>query len=228
MPKRYAGDFPSDGSHLARYAQRLNAVEINSSFYRPHSRETYARWAASVPGDFRFAVKVPKAITHQRRLVACDDLVARFIGEVGGLGGKLGVLLVQLPPSLVYDAATARAFFAGLRRSCDAAIVCEPRHASWVTDAVEDALMGLKVARVAADPEPVAGAGAPGGWGGLAYYRLHGSPRIYYSDYDAAALAVLADRLSAHPPQTPVWCVFDNTAASAALGNALSVKGLVG
>lgn len=58
----------------------------------------------------------------------------------------------------------------------------------------------------------------------LAYYRLYGSPRIYYSDYDARALAALAHRLSGHSPQVPVWCIFDNTAASAALGNALAVK----
>jgi uncharacterized protein YecE (DUF72 family) len=62
---------PSDGSHLERYARVFDAVEINSSFYRPHRPQTYARWAESVPADFRFAVKMPKAISHGKRLRDC-------------------------------------------------------------------------------------------------------------------------------------------------------------
>ena len=77
-PSRY-------GSHLERYGAILDAVEINSSFYRPHRTATYERWAASVPEDFRFAVKVPKAITHERRLKDVGDLLDRFLSEVGGL-----------------------------------------------------------------------------------------------------------------------------------------------
>ena len=95
------------GSHLERYGAILNAVEINSSFYRPHRTATYERWAASVPEDFRFAVKVPKAITHERRLKDVGDLLDRFLSEVSGLGPKLGPLLVQLPPSLSFQAGIA-------------------------------------------------------------------------------------------------------------------------
>jgi len=226
VPKQYAAEFPHPGSYLVRYAERLNAVEINSSFYRPHRRATYARWAASVPDAFRFAVKVPKGITHERRLADCEDLVARFVTEAGGLGDKLAVLLVQLPPSLTYHEATARHFFALLRGSCDAAIVCEPRHASWFTGPVDEALTDLRIARVAADPEPAPGAGTPGGWDGLAYYRLHGSPRIYYSDYGSEALAGLDRRMKERAVLGPVWCIFDNTAAFAARGNALNLQDL--
>ena len=68
IPRQYAEHFPEQGAHLERYAQRLTAVEINSSFYRPHRPATYARWAAVVPEAFKFAVKVPKEITHTRRL----------------------------------------------------------------------------------------------------------------------------------------------------------------
>jgi uncharacterized protein YecE (DUF72 family) len=225
VPKRYADDFPPDGSHLERYAQRLNAVEINSSFYRPHRRTTYERWAASVPDGFRFAVKVPKAITHEHRLADCDDLIARFLSESGGLGPKLAVLLVQLPPKLAYDGAVAGNVFAHLRQSCDASVVCEPRHPSWFTPEVEDALSDLEIARVAADPEPVPGASNPGGWSGLTYYRMHGSPRIYYSDYESDALIDLDRRLTDRSALGPVWCIFDNTAAFAALGNALTLRG---
>lgn len=78
------------GSHLERYGAVLNAVEINTSFYRPHRTATYTRWAASVPEDFRFAVKVPKTITHERRLKDVGELLDRFLSEAGGLGPKLG------------------------------------------------------------------------------------------------------------------------------------------
>jgi uncharacterized protein YecE (DUF72 family) len=224
VPAQYAGGFPAEGSHLERYAQRLDAVEINSSFYRPHQRKTYERWAASVPEHFRFAVKVPKAITHERKLVDCADLLDRFVTEAGGLSDKLGVLLVQLPPSLGFDARDASRFFADLRQRVDVGLACEPRHASWFTAAADALLAKHKVARVAADPARVPEAGAPGGWQGLAYYRWHGSPRIYYSDYDAAALAALRYRLDAASDRgIPAWCIFDNTAAFAALGNALTL-----
>ncbi|HEY4136667.1 MAG TPA: DUF72 domain-containing protein [Alphaproteobacteria bacterium] len=228
VSSRHADAFPGEGSHLERYAQRLNAVEINSSFYKPHQRKTYARWAASVPAGFRFAVKLPKAMTHERRLADCSGLLEAFAGQVVGLGEKLGVLLVQLPPSLRFEHAVADSFFAALRDRVAAPIACEPRHASWFTPDMGTWLTERRVARVAADPAPVAaegmGAGRPGGWDGLAYYRWHGAPRIYYSDYDAAALAALAARLDADAARgAEVWCIFDNTAEGAALGNALSL-----
>src|SRR5262245_27120186 len=111
IPKQHAGSFPSSGSHLERYAQRFTAVEINSSFYRPHRRATYARWAAAVPAGFAFAVKAPKQITHELRLAGTDTALDGFLAQVGGLGDKLGPLLFQLPPSLALDPSTARAFF---------------------------------------------------------------------------------------------------------------------
>ena len=166
------------GSHLERYGAILNAVEINSSFYRPHRRATYERWATLVPDDFRFAVKVPKTITHERRLKDASDLLDRFVSEVSGLGHKLGPLLVQLPPSLSFQAGIADQFLRELRGRTEGSIVCEPRHASWFTPGVETLLNKLRIARVAADPPPASGADEPGGWRGLTYYRLHGSPRI--------------------------------------------------
>lgn len=224
MPSRYAGEVPAGGSHLERYARRLNAVEINSSFYRPHQHKTYARWAQSTPPGFRFAVKLPKAITHEARLADCGAQLDRFIAEVAGLGDKLGVLLVQLPPSLAFHEDVADVFFDTLRARTDAAVALEPRHASWFAPRMEAWLAARQIARVAADPAPAEGAGEPGGWRGLAYYRWHGAPRIYYSDYDAAALAALARQLAAEQARgTAVWCIFDNTALGHALGNALAL-----
>lgn len=156
IPKEHAARFPVEGSHLERYAQVFNAVEINSSFYRPHRPQTYARWAASVPDGFRFAVKVPREITHRRRLAGADELLERFLGEAGALGEKLGPLLVQLPPRLAFSASTAQSFFAALRKRFRGGVVYEPRHASWLTHEAEQMLSGFRVARVAADPEAFA------------------------------------------------------------------------
>jgi uncharacterized protein YecE (DUF72 family) len=228
IPKDHAASFPDAGSHLERYGAVLDAVEINSSFYRPHRKSTYERWAASVPERFRFAVKVPKAITHTHRLEDADDLLDRFLSETDGLGSRRGPLLVQLPPSLAFQARTVARFFRSLRGRTDGGIVCEPRHASWFAPEVEDLLDGFRIARVAADPTPAPGAGRPGGWRGLSYYRLHGSPRIYYSPYGPETLADVAARLARDAAAgRETWCIFDNTAAFAATGDALATQALV-
>lgn len=223
MPAAFADQFPTSGSHLERYAQRFDAVEINTSFYRPHRVSTYERWALAVPDRFRFAVKIPRAITHEHRLENAEEALARFLNEVAGLGPNLGPLLLQLPPSLPFRAKTAGVFLHHLRRSVPGSIVCEPRHASWFAPAVERLLEELQIARVAADPAPVPGASEPGGWRGLAYHRLHGSPRIYYSAYPPKVLDSLAKRIAdAALNEVPSWCIFDNTAAFAATGDAIA------
>jgi uncharacterized protein YecE (DUF72 family) len=219
------GRFPDTGSHLERYAATFDAVEINSSFYRSHKPETYARWAASVPVAFRFAVKLPKAITHERRLVDCDDLLARFAREVAGLGEKRGPILVQLPPKLAFDAMVADRFFGLARDLLGGTMACEPRHAGWFTPEADALLVEHRIARVAADPAPVAGAREPGGWTGLRYTRLHGAPRIYWSAYDLAAVERQAAAACAADVEN--WTIYDNTASGAALGNALAMRDLV-
>ena len=223
IPARHAAGFPRQSSHLERYAARLNAAEINSSFYRPHRRATYERWAAAVPAAFRFSVKLPRAITQDRRLRDCEDCLARFLDEVSGLGCKLGVLLAQLPPSLAYDADVAARFFQNLAGRTAAGIACEPRHASWFTPQADRALADLKIMRVAADPPRAPTDGAPGGWTACAYWRLHGSPKIYYSEYEDSRLQAVAKQL-----RPGDWCIFDNTAAFAALGNARTLQTMTG
>lgn len=228
LPKAHQAEFPVDGSHLERYASRLPAVEINSSFYRPHRRATYARWADSVPAEFRFSVKVPKAITHEQRLADSQALLDTFMDEVAGLGHRLGCLLVQLPPSLRFDPRLADDFLRLLRQRHQCGVAVEPRHASWFCDEAEQLLASHRAARVAADPALLPAATQPGGWLSLVYLRLHGSPKMYYSAYDAPALAAWAELLRAganHADQ--VWCILDNTAEGHALGNALELMALV-
>ena len=225
IPKEHAGRFPDAGSHLGSYSRRLPAVEINSSFYRPHRPSTYARWAAETPQDFAFSLKVPKEVTHMRRLVDPEEPLVRFLAETAALGGKRGPLLVQLPPSLAFHAGTASSFFALLRRRYDGLVACEPRHPSWFAPEADRLLIDHEVARVAADTAVVPEAAEPGGWGGLIYFRLHGSPKMYHSAYPAESLHALASRLAEVAATASVWCIFDNTASGAATADALAVQG---
>lgn len=136
LPRESASCFPESGSHLQRYAAVFDAVEINSSFYRPHQRDTYARWAATVPKGFRFSVKLPREITHDLRLRACARPLSKFLGEVDGLGARLGCLLIQLPPSFAFERALVTRFLKLLRLHFDGNAVVEPRHATWFGPAV--------------------------------------------------------------------------------------------
>jgi len=154
--------------------------------------------------------------------------LARFAGEVTGLGGKRGPLLIQLPPSFAFEAGLVEGFLAALRAALDGPVVCEPRHPSWFAAAIGGWLAEQRVARVAADPAPVAEAAEPGGWPGLAYRRLHGSPRTYWSGYDADAI----ERHAAAAAQARVdgqesWTIYDNTAGGEAAGNALAFDALL-
>ncbi|MRW84915.1 DUF72 domain-containing protein [Pseudoduganella sp. FT26W] len=223
ISREAAPSFDGAGSHLERYAAVLNAVEINSSFYRPHQPQTYARWAGSVPDDFRFSIKLPKTITHERRLKDIAALLDQFAAEAGTLGSKLGCVLVQLPPSLALDMAVADDFLQRLRGRFDCMLACEARHGSWFGDDASALLQRHRVTRVIADPP----AGQPGPYVATtddAYVRLHGSPRMYYSSYDESYLAGVAAWLK----ERNGWCIFDNTASGAAILNALQLKRLQG
>lgn len=226
FPRTLEG-FPAEGTSLERYAAVFNAVEINSSFYRPHQPKTYERWAASTPAGFQFAVKVPKTITHERRLVDCGEPLARFLDECGALGAKLGPLLVQLPPSLKCDAGIVERFLAAWRKATTAATVLEARHATWF-DAPADALLqAFEVTRVAADPAVVPAAAEPGGWSGLTYRRLHGSPAMYKTSYDDGRLEPLAEKVTGETRAAQSWCIFDNTQFGAATTDALKLVALI-
>ena len=226
LPSAHRAEFGNGASLLARYATRFNAVEINSSFYRPHRRQTYERWAASTPSGFAFSVKVPKVITHELRLAGATAALDRFLEQAKGMGSKLGCLLVQLPPSLVFDARVADRFGTQLRRRYIAGVALEPRHASWFSPAADTLLSTFRFARVLADPVRHDAGQAPGGWPGTIYLRLHGSPRVYWSGYDDALLVPLARRLlEATREAEHCWCVFDNTAAGKAVGDALRLNG---
>jgi uncharacterized protein YecE (DUF72 family) len=232
IPRAMAAKFPGDGPHLARYARGLRCVEIDTSFYRSHAFATYQKWAALTPRGFRFCVKLPRTITHYGKLKNARVPLEQFLAEVAGLGGKLGALLVQLPPSLAFDVRGAGAFFTLLRKLHVGPVICEPRHSTWFEAGASKLLARFQIGRVAADPAIVAQAARPGGWmgaagrgaGAMVYYRWHGSPRLYWSDYPIEQLRKWREEVDGFPRKADVWCIFDNTAAGAALENALQLS----
>ncbi|MDP9588182.1 UNVERIFIED_ORG: uncharacterized protein YecE (DUF72 family) [Shinella zoogloeoides] len=220
IPKTVAQRFPETGTGLERYAAVFKGVEINSTFYRHHQAKTFERWAASVPEHFRFAVKIPREITHEARLHDIGGLFDTFLDEIQGLNEKLGPLLCQLPPNLAFDAKTVNEAFAAMRRNHAGTIVIEPRHKSWASEQAEMLLQRHAIDRVLADPAPVwpeTGFDDP-----PKYVRLHGTPKIYYSSYSEADIRRFGKRLAEDS-----WCVFDNTASGAAIENALTMRDLL-
>ncbi|MEO6923591.1 MAG: DUF72 domain-containing protein [Bryocella sp.] len=231
LPKQHAHHFPAEGSHLERCAARLGCVEINSSFHRAHMLKTWQRWAGCTPDDFRFSVKMPKQITHQAKLINTGLLLQNFLDQVHGLGEKLGPILIQLPPKQAFDEGLMHEFLTTYRELApDADTVLEPRHASWFTAAVDRFLRDFDVSRVAADPpkgSPLAA--KPGGLQTLRYYRLHGAPRTYYSEYTKPFLKQFATTLHDETPAATceTWVIFDNTALGHATENALTLQSLL-
>jgi uncharacterized protein YecE (DUF72 family) len=227
LPRVHAAVFPLQGTHLQRYAARFNCAEINSSFYRAHRPATYERWARSVPLNFRFAVKMPRAITHDARLRGVAGELDAFLAQTSALGAKRGCVLIQLPPSFAFERALAARFFAMLRRRYQDAVALEPRHASWFDTAADAVLRDHRIARVAADPALLPAAALPGGDRACVYLRLHGAPKMYYSTYPESFLRRVARQLrEACMEGAQAWCIFDNTAFGAAVPNALRVQRL--
>jgi uncharacterized protein YecE (DUF72 family) len=232
IPAEAKPHFKGEGSHLERYARTLNCAEINSSFHRSHREAVYRRWAEQTPADFRFAVKLPRSITHEGRLRRAREPLRQFLSEVAGLGPKLGPLLVQLPPSFDFEARPVRSFFQLLADMHAGTVVCEPRHLSWFSASADRVLAALKVSRAGADPARCPQAAHPGGWlgpagdgrGAVLYWRWHGSPRKYWSRYDEAWIHDRAAALRHWPAEAQCWCIFDNTAGSGAVPNALQLR----
>jgi len=148
---------------------------------------------AGLPGrGLKFGLHQLQRPTHQIALVLG---LLEFFDAVRGLGNKLGPVLVQLPPKLAFDDGIAQEFFTTLRELHPGAVVLEPRHPSWFTASVDRLLRSFEIARVAADPPTGSKLAArPGGWQGPFYWRLHGAPRTYYSEYDEKSMQAFAHK----------------------------------
>ena len=167
---------------------------------------------------------MPRTMTHELKLQDAREPFVTFLAQTDGLAGKRGPILVQLPPSLSFDASVVTRFLDVVRTVYTGPMVCEPRHGTWFSPAVASLLDRYEISRVAADPPPVPEATAPSGWPHVAYFRLHGSPRMYWSRYDEHAIATLAMTVRSLATAAEVWCVFDNTASGAAIENAWELQ----
>jgi len=222
---KYREHFPGTGSGLERYSRTLSMVEVNASFYRAVRAETFASWAEQTPPDFNFSVKINRAVTHAARLSANAKL-EQALEPMMSLGPKLAAVLIQLPPTLAFDPERDEAFLDRLRALYSGMVAWEPRHPSWEGFEASALLAARGITRVRTEiPEsdvPGPGSGYPSGG---TYVRLHGTPRRYYSAYSATDLATLADWLGGAPD--PVIVIFDNTASSAGVRNALELEELL-
>lgn len=218
--------FPAEGTHLQRYSKRLNCVEINSCFYKSHKPQTYEKWATAVDPTFRFSVKLDRSITHEHGLHNCEPLLDKFLSEVQMLGAQLGPILVQLPPKLMYEPAVVKSFFKEFRRRYAGQVLCEPRHRTWFTASVLSNLAEWRVGLVAADPAVNPSGLVPGADLHAIYYRMHGHPKMYESNYEDEELDVLRSTLleqQSTNQDSEIWCIFDNTALGCAVENALTL-----
>lgn len=174
---------------LGYYAQRLPTVEINNTFYRMPAPEMVRKWAAETPTTFRFALKSPRRITHERRLVDVADAVASLFTAAGELGAKLGPVLFQLPPNFKKDVPRLDAFLGGLPPGARAAL--EFRHESWFAPEVYDVLRARRAALCIAEDEDLATPlEATADWGYL---------RLRRQDYGEAQVQAWAQRIRTQP-----------------------------
>jgi len=184
----YPEDLPASRM-LAYYAERLGTVEANSTFYRLPTPKALADWSHATPAGFVFAIKAPQRITHQLRLVGCEEPLARLAAATETLGPKRGPVLFQLPPNFKKDAARLTAFLGGVPRDLRAAF--EFRHESWFTDEVYDALRARGAALVLSESETLAApVVATADWGYL---------RLRREDYVSADLARWAETIRQQP-----------------------------
>jgi len=182
----YPEDLP-DKKMLPYYAERLDAVEINNTFYRMPTRALLEGWTAQVPEEFAFALKTPRRITHQKKLAGVEEDMAYLLETAGALGSRLGPLLVQLPPYLKKDVPLLRDFVALVPPGARAAV--EFRSSSWFEDDVYEALESGGLALVVSDmddkPEPPVEATAPFGYA-----------RLRRAEYDDRAMERWAKRFA--------------------------------
>ncbi|MDQ3100880.1 MAG: DUF72 domain-containing protein [Bacteroidota bacterium] len=223
IPSRYQEYFTVGEDHLSRYSAVLNAVEINSTFYRAPRPSTIQRWLDAVPASFRFSLKLSKSITHELRFVNAQHQIDEFVKIVECFSDRAGPILIQIPPSLEYCDAVVTGL-EQLRDRFSGAVVFEPRNVSWLLPEAETFLRELKIGRVAADPARAPALAHPSGHGSTVYFRWHGSPVIYRSAYSMEAIQELSTSIQdAASTADQVWVIFDNTASGAATLDALTL-----
>jgi uncharacterized protein YecE (DUF72 family) len=204
---------------LEYYATHFDVVELNASFYRLPDSETFQKWRQRTPVGFVWAVKMNRYVTHVRRLKNVESAICHFYEAVLSLGDKLGPILIQLPPSLVYERSLIDGFIKLLDPSLKHAV--EIRHVSWIQDEFLDRLRQFNVAFCISDtagryPMQIAKTAD------FAYLRLHGSQQLYASLYSEEELKSWAEKIGNWSCET--WVFFDNDFEGNAVRNALRLR----
>ena len=203
------------------YSEHFNTLELNTTFYRFPVLKSLENWYNISPVDFKFAVKVPRLITHYKKFSDCTRLMDDFYNLVtNGLKEKLGPVLFQLPPSFSYTNARLELIIKSIHKGYDNVI--EFRHASWWKQKVftqlkkEDIIFcgidypNLDIKAIVTNQ--------------TSYYRFHGQPKLYYSAYKVCDLKTVADTLIVNKKVTKAYIYFNNTATKAAIRNARWLK----
>lgn len=203
------------------YAERFNTLELNVTFYRFPQLKFLQNWYGKAPQHFVFSAKVPRLITHYKQFRECAPLIADFYTTLReGLREKLGCVLFQMPPQLAYSEEALERILSHADPSFTNAF--EFRHASWWNPAVYDTLTknniifcGHSYPRL--PDEAVINTPA-------AYYRFHGVPKLYFSQYSNEFVHSIAQQLQDNPTLQTAYVYFNNTATEAALNNAGYLK----
>ena len=206
---------------LAFYASQLHSLELNNTFYRFPGLKAMQNWHDKVPEDFCFSVKAPKIITHLKKLQECGQLLNDFYSVCEqGLRDKLGCLLFQFPPGIAYSEAFLEKILLALKPGFRN--VVEFLHESWWRPEVYEALREHKISFCSISHPTLPGEIIT--TSETAYVRLHGTPRMFYSNYSPDQLEKLHEQLTKRKQLKEVFVYFNNTAGPAGIQNALQLK----
>ncbi|MEO0249488.1 MAG: DUF72 domain-containing protein [candidate division WOR-3 bacterium] len=207
---------------LRFYTEHLDTLELNVTFYRQVRQSTFQKWYDGTPPGFVFSVKMSRYITHISRLRVETESVNRFLEDVRALKEKLGVILIQLPPSLKFDSTLMADFFALLDPALKYTI--EARNKTFVSDDFFSMLRERNIAWCIAESagrypysESVTAS--------FVYLRLHGRTELYASNYSDEELKAMADKIYGWGRDTYIY--FDNDFGGYAVRNALTLKQLL-
>jgi uncharacterized protein YecE (DUF72 family) len=211
---------------LGYYSERFETVEVNSTFYRLPEKRVFERWREETPGDFTFAVKASRFITHMKKLAQPQEHVARLLERASGLGIKLSVLLFQLPPSWKLNLERIEELGAFLRRQTivpRVRVALEVRQASWLCEECFETLRRYNIALVL-DDWPDLNVRGPL-TADFVFVRRHGPGSLYASSYADAALRRDAREIRAWLREgRDVHVFFNNDVRAYAVHNAQTLR----
>lgn len=219
--------YPEDAKSkdfLTLYSREFNCVEINSTFYRKPTAKTLIKWKAETPDDFRFFIKIPKTISHEKRMKECKEEISIFCEHVAShLKEKLSGFLYQFPPSFKNTPENLETILQNIESKY--LNVIEFRHDSWWNEEVFNILKENNMV--------VSGVSFPGNLpedvivshSEILYYRLHGKPILYKSEYSEEFLKELVQTIKKAHRKTFIF--FNNTWGTSAVKNGLYLKSIL-